>query len=97
MEGRLGVLQSARLPLVPRFDEQDSDAGAGSGRDDGVEGVSNGEDLLGEEDGSETGTGTGSKLEGLVVKELSHAQRRKVIMLKAKRERLERERARLTG
>jgi len=39
----------------------------------------------------------GSKLVGLEMKELNPAQRRKVVMLKAKRERLEKERARLAG
>jgi DASH complex subunit SPC19 len=36
-------------------------------------------------------------LVGLEMKELNPAQRRKVVMLKAKRERLEKERARLAG
>lgn len=38
-----------------------------------------------------------SKLDGLELKYLTVAQRRKVIMLKGKRERLERERRELTG
>lgn len=50
-----------------------------------------------EEENGEEGDGWGgkSKLDGLEMRELTIAQRRKVIMLKGKRERLERERKEL--
>ena len=45
--------------------------------------------------GLEDGEDQGSKLTGLEMKDLNPAQRRKVIMLRGKRDRLEKERARL--
>ncbi len=91
LEERLGILQSARLPVLPQPTFRDDEDEEENSQVEIVRG--------GEEDGdkSESGNEQGSRLTGLEMKELSVAQRRKVMMLRAKRERLERERERLTS
>ncbi|KAI9634822.1 uncharacterized protein MKK02DRAFT_37697 [Dioszegia hungarica] len=85
LEERLAIVQSARA--VPTMVVQPDLPEAGDQEDE--EGT--------EEENGEEGDGWGgkSKLDGLEMRELTIAQRRKVIMLKGKRERLERERKEL--
>jgi DASH complex subunit SPC19 len=87
LEERLQILQSAKLPVVE-----------GGVRHPGTF-VGEGEREGGEGRGAQMKDGNdgGSRLEGLDPKELNPAQRRKVAMLRGKRERLEKERAALAG
>lgn len=84
MEERLGILQSARLPVLHQAsfaEEQDELSLADVG----------GEELEGDRSGSKGG----SRLEGMEMKGLNAAQRKKVMLLRGKRDRLEKEKARL--
>lgn len=82
LEERLSILQSARLPR-----QQQEEYKKRKEKQDHLEMEMDTDRGVGE--------GEGSKLDGLDMKELNMAQRRKVMMLKGKRERLEKERARL--
>ena len=94
LEERLRILQSARLPVVPP--PSVGDVSGLRGDVNGLRGDVSG--LRGEEEGGEDGVGEeGSRIAGLEMKELDPAQRRRVVMLRGRRERLEKERARLAG
>ncbi|RXK35773.1 hypothetical protein M231_06959 [Tremella mesenterica] len=86
LEERLGILQSAKLPEVSNTSSEVT--GSGNRRSKADE-VNRGRK------GDEGDTKGGSKLEGIEMKDLNPAQRRKIIMLRGKRERLEKERERL--
>lgn len=83
LEERLSILQAAQLP--PDLLPVRSTAAAG------VPG------LDGEGGEGEDGEGEGSALDGLNMGELTAAQRRRVVMLRGKRQRLEKEKRRLMG
>ena len=82
LEERLGILQSARLPVLEELRTSIPKTFA-----DGLE----------VEEQDVGGAGEERYLDGLEMRELSVAQRRKVVMLKGKRERLDKERAKLLG
>jgi DASH complex subunit SPC19 len=83
LEERFAIVQSARVPPVAVLPTLPAEDQGD--RDQDIEDVDEG-DSWGK-----------SRLDGLEIKELTVAQRRKVIMLKGKRERLERERRELMG
>ena len=82
LEERLSVLQSAKVPIIPYESFEELELPNSSME----EGDANNAEAHGT-----------SKLEGLDVKELNVVQRRKVMLLKSKRERLDKERERLMG
>lgn len=90
----MGSLEERYAVLCERAERPRNQFASVSGRDLSTE-LETGTESEGE---TENGTGnTGSKLDGLELKELSIPQRRKVVMLRNKRERLEKELERLGG
>lgn len=82
LEDRLNILHSARLPHIEPVRPAHPRTFAREAR---------------EADGAGEEAAGGSRLDGLEVKDLNPAQRRKVAMLRGKRERLEKERRALQG
>jgi DASH complex subunit SPC19 len=82
LEERLKLVEKARLPPMPLRERVVSHPRSFAG-------------LVGLEHGEEGGGGEGSKLNGLEMRDLSIVQRRKVMMLRSKRERMEKELKRL--
>jgi hypothetical protein len=106
MEERYEIVSErarSRAGILARARQGNSDGGGGGGGG-GDGGMGHGQGYAQENGGEEgdsgsglAGSGSGSKLDGLEMKDLSIPQRRKVAMLRNKRERLEKELEKLSS